>query len=116
MLQKLGMEFTIARGGREGVEKFRTEDGRFDVVLMDMTMPEMSGPEAARQMLNLKSDAKILMMSGYNSEHLDEQIKGINVIGFMPKPFAGENLCRSLHTAFNGNGNGTSANQSTGNA
>lgn len=104
MLQRLDMDCIVACDGREGVERFKSEEGRFDVVLMDMTMPEMSGPEAAGAMFEFRPDANILMMSGYSAEQLDEQVTGIPVAGFMSKPFAWDSFCESLGKALNGNG------------
>ncbi len=55
-----------AENGKEAVEKFRTN--RPDVVLMDIGLPDITGIDAAKQILDFNTDAKIIMLTSHLSE------------------------------------------------
>jgi CheY-like chemotaxis protein len=62
--KKLGLELEVANNGKEALDKVK--DGSFDLILMDLYMPEMSGYEATEAIRNLENgaDYKIIALSG----------------------------------------------------
>jgi len=96
MLEKLGFTVTVASNGQEALEKFRAPGVKFDVVLLDVTMPRMNGVETFHELRRLRPTLPVLMMSGYDSEAAASCFTGPAPAGFLHKPFKFESLCERL--------------------
>jgi len=91
-LTSMGYEVIQARGGTEGVELFRRHAAQVQVVLLDVTMPDMNGDRMLREIQNVRRDVPALVMSGYSSRDVRELFAGCPVVGFLQKPFGVELL------------------------
>jgi len=100
MLERLGFEVLLAEDGLVGVEKYRDHAGRIDVVILDMTMPGLSGEEAFGELRKIRSDVRVLLTSGYNEQEATNRFIGKGLAGFLQKPFQlttlREKLCQIL--------------------
>ena len=65
MLQKAGYSVIGASNGQEGLDRARSHDGPIHLVLSDVVMPEMNGPEMARILRNELNGTRFLFMSGH---------------------------------------------------
>lgn len=72
-----------ANTGREAVEK--VEELKPDIVILDITMPELNGVEAARRILKASPDAEILVLSVHYSDQLAREILDAGVRGYILK-------------------------------
>src|SRR5271163_1077976 len=68
MLQALGYRTILAGDGSEALEVFEAKGGQIDLVLMDVVMPKLSGPDAYAQMAALRPDVKVIFTTGYTAE------------------------------------------------
>lgn len=91
MLRGFGFEVISAQDGRQGVETFRKHADEIQVVLLDLTMPGMSGEEALRDIQGIQPDQQVVLMSGYNEEFVASRFTG-RIAGFLQKPFTSEDL------------------------
>jgi CheY-like chemotaxis protein len=91
MLRGFGFEVLSAQDGRQGVETFRKHADEIQVVLLDLTMPGMSGEEALRDIQGIQPDQQVVLMSGYNEEFVASRFTG-RIAGFLQKPFTNEDL------------------------
>ena len=84
----------LASNGVEAIEVFRRTDP--DVVTMDITMPEMDGIECVEQLVALKPDVLILIISALadKATAVEAMEKGAN--GFLNKPFSDRQLNEAL--------------------
>lgn len=74
-----------ALSGREGIELFKAN--HYDLVIVDLKMPEMNGIEVMRQIKELNPDQKIMIMTGYDTiEHIVESISS-GATHYLEKPF-----------------------------
>ena len=87
MLRQLGFEVVTVADGRQAVEAFTADPARFDLVLLDLTMPVMTGTEAVSAIRAVRPDARILMMSGFNEENPPERQAADAPLPFLHKPF-----------------------------
>ncbi|TAJ08793.1 MAG: PAS domain S-box protein [Nitrospirae bacterium] len=87
VLDQNGYRVLEARGGNEAVRLAQQHEGTIHLLLTDVVMPLMSGPEVVRRLLPLRPDMKILFMSGYAGE--DVLAHGLSGKGnvFLQKPF-----------------------------
>jgi Predicted periplasmic ligand-binding sensor domain len=86
ILRKFGYEVITACDGSEAVSTVRREDS-VDLILMDLTMPSMDGPTAARELRECGVEAPIVLMSGYAEEDLVNRGVLTHADGFLKKPF-----------------------------
>jgi PAS domain S-box-containing protein len=92
MLRKLGFEVALAEDGLEAVQIFRATADRFAMVLMDLTMPRMEGKQAFIEMRSIRSDVRVVLMSGFNEQEITRQLPSQDSLGFLQKPFGIEDL------------------------
>lgn len=88
MCENAGCTVLTANHGREGVEVFREHAQEIDIVLLDMTMPYMSGTEAFREIRRIQPDARVILMSGHNEQEATSRFAGKGLAGFLQKPIA----------------------------
>jgi PAS domain S-box-containing protein len=86
-LARYGYEPVLARDGAEAVATFRRDPGRFVLVLLDLTMPVMSGEQALREMQLVRPGVRVLLTSGYNEVEAVQRFAGKGLAGFIQKPY-----------------------------
>jgi len=92
-LQSLGYRVELARNGQEALEKVLNRNGDpFRLILLDLMMPVMNGPELVSHLKEDAPDLPILIMSGMLPENGFEQYPGLTHLPFLQKPFSIENL------------------------
>jgi PAS domain S-box-containing protein len=97
ILTRLGYRVSIASNGAEGLAIFRRYPNCFAAVLLDLTMPELSGDETLRELRNLRPDLPVLLMSGFNEQDAATLFAGVDGTGFVQKPFTLDMLGEHLH-------------------
>jgi PAS domain S-box-containing protein len=86
MLERLGYNVTIRTSSIEALEAFKNAPKDYDLVLTDMTMPNMTGDRLAVEMIKIRPDIPIIIATGF-SERINEEIaKEAGVKGFLMKP------------------------------
>ncbi len=86
LIQSLGYEVLSAVDGPSGVARFRERHEELAMVLCDVVMPGMSGPDALRAMRAIDPEVPVALCSGYVSGHLDA-LDSANTIELLPKPY-----------------------------
>jgi DNA-binding NtrC family response regulator len=84
--------------GQEALKCLRTE--RFDLVLTDLKMPEMSGMEFLEQVMELEPDMIVIMMTGYSTVETAVEAMKLGAYDYVSKPFKPEELIKTLENAF----------------
>ena len=100
ILEKLGFTVVSATDGHEAVQAFEREPSRFDLVLLDLTMPGVSGVEALRRMRGRRPDLPALMMSGYAETEAEARLAGLTSARFLQKPFTVASLVAIVQAMF----------------
>ncbi len=96
MLERKGFDVLAAADGQEALEVFSQRDDGVDLVLLDMTMPRMSGQETFRQLRRIRSDLPVLLTSGYNEQDAISRFAGKGLAGFIQKPFQHDLLIEKI--------------------
>lgn len=98
-LEHLGYTVETASSGVEGIQKYQNTSPKFDIVLLDMIMPKLSGEETFTSLKELNPDIKVLIISGYAAPEAIQSILDRGGRGFVPKPFSIEELARRVRDA-----------------
>jgi PAS domain S-box-containing protein len=86
LLASWGLVVTLAEDGVEACERFAEDPDGFDLVLLDQTMPRMTGLEAAEELTKLRPDLPVILYTGH-SEHLSEaRISAAGIRALARKP------------------------------
>ncbi len=104
MLTHLGFDVTLAEGGRRALELFRTAADPFDLAIVDLTMPDLSGVEVVRELLRLRPGTPVLVASGYSEEEGAELLTREGARGFLAKPFTIQDLRQKIRVALEPDG------------
>lgn len=96
MLKANQIKVKTAVNGKEGVNYFKRHADEISMVLLDATMPEMSGEEAFRELRKINPDIKVVLTSGYNEQDVTSYFVGKGLAGFVQKPFTQEELLKTL--------------------
>ena len=96
MLKELGYVVLIARNGKEAVEIYRTNQGKINMVILDMIMPGMGGGETYDKIKEINPNIKVLLTSGYDIDGEATEILGRGCTGFIQKPFDMKMLSQKL--------------------
>jgi len=86
-LELLGYSCVLAQDGVEGLRLFREDPSSFDVVLLDMVMPNMDGLECFDEMYAVDPRVKAFMVSGFTRGHNEDDLKARGLLGLIHKPF-----------------------------
>jgi len=102
-LSELGYTVHAADNGAEAVARFARNPSSVDLVILDVVMPKLSGPEAFARMMLANSSIKALFISGHapESAHLAECLSAPGR-AFLPKPFRLEELAAKVRDVLDG--------------
>ncbi len=95
LVSDYGPVVTVASNGREAVELW--QQGAFELVLMDMQMPEVDGVEATRQLRALQCEIPIIALTANVMQKHRELFTAAGGDGFLPKPLERDKLQRILN-------------------
>jgi two-component system cell cycle sensor histidine kinase/response regulator CckA len=92
-----GYRVLEAADGLQALEIYRREPGRIDLVILDVMMPKLSGPQTLERLLALDPAVRVVFTSGAHAGDLTEADRARSV-GFFAKPFRLEDLTNTVRT------------------
>ncbi len=96
VLEPQGYTVLLAENGREAVNLFFQHAEEVDLLILDLSMPHLSGFEVLERVQVVRSDLKVLISSGYSEEDQAELMKEPNVVGYLAKPFRAGDLLEKV--------------------
>jgi CheY-like chemotaxis protein len=99
MLEKAGFTVLLACDGSDGMEKFKAHLHDIDLVLLDLSMPNMSGEEVFQNIRNLRQNIQVLLSSGYLEGEATHNCEGMGLAGFVQKPWQYDQLISAVQNA-----------------
>jgi DNA-binding response OmpR family regulator len=87
-----GFRVWTAQGGRAGVEVFRSEHPHVAVVLLDVRMPGLDGPQTLAELRRIRPDVCCCFISGCTHPYTAEELLALGAAHLIRKPFAVEEL------------------------
>jgi signal transduction histidine kinase/CheY-like chemotaxis protein len=98
-LEVFGYAVLEAEDGERGVELFLSRADDVAVVLLDMTMPVMSGEETFRRLRAIRPNVKVILSSGYDEPEANSRFTGKGLAGFLQKPYTGARLAKTIFSS-----------------
>ena len=101
MLRKAGFSVMTASDGMDALEIFTLNHKDIDCVLLDLTMPHMSGEECFQQMRRIDPTVKVVISSGFTKEDVVRRFTSDRITGFIQKPYRYAELMKKLSETIN---------------
>ncbi len=98
LLSKLGYCVKAMTSSVEALELFKSSPFEFDLVVSDVTMPNMTGDKLAVEFMKIRPDIPVILCSGYNKKISDESLLMMGVKAFAFKPIVKADLARTIRT------------------
>ncbi len=95
-LESLGYTVTALTSSVDALEVFRSKPNAFDLVISDMTMPNMTGDILAVELMVIRSDIPVILCTGYSKKISDETASEIGIKAFAYKPIVKADLAKTV--------------------
>jgi CheY-like chemotaxis protein len=96
ILEHLGYTVTVRTSSIEALEVFRAAPQRFDLVITDQTMPNMTGETLARELRRLRPDIPLILCTGFSHTMSAEKAQALQLNTFLMKPLATRDLAVAI--------------------
>jgi len=87
MLEQCGFAVVTAEDGVEAIERLREQPSAIDAVILDMTMPRLSGEDTYRGLLEVRRDLPVIVASGYSEQDTIDRFGSPRPAAFLKKPY-----------------------------
>ncbi len=99
VLAEAGFDVVTADDGVQAIRRFREYAHDLAAVVLDLTMPNMNGAEAHREMRFIREGVPVVVISGFSETDVTDSFADTSLDGFLQKPFRGEELISALRVA-----------------
>ena len=86
MLERLGYHITERTSSSDALKVFKANPSAFDLVISDMSMPNMTGDQLFRELITIRPDIPVILCTGFSARIDQEKAETIGVKGFLMKP------------------------------
>ncbi|WDP89857.1 MAG: PAS domain S-box protein [Desulfobacter sp.] len=98
ILQRLGYRVTARESSTDALNTFKAAPDAFDLVVTDMTMPNLTGDQLAREMISIRKDIPVIICTGFSERMNEKTAKHIGIKGFLMKPVAKLEMAQMVRT------------------
>ena len=103
LLVSLGYTVTSRINSLEAFELFKTRPDAFDLVITDLTMPNMTGDELAEQLFAIRSDIPVILCTGFSARITEEKAKSMGISAFILKPLIRKDIAETIRKVLDQN-------------
>ena len=101
VLMDEGYKVSVENNAISALSLFKSNPERYDLVITDQTMPEMTGSEMAIEMLKLKEDLPIIISTGHSDKSDEDSARVIGIKAFLKKPVDMKQLLETVQKLLN---------------
>ena len=99
MIESLGYNVTAETSSIEALEVFSAQPDKFDLVITDMTMPDMTGDKLAGELMKIRPGIPVIICTGFSKKITKEKANVLGIKGFIMKPVLMKNLAVMIRKA-----------------
>ncbi len=103
LLEDLGYKVVSRTSSIEALEAFKSQPGKFDIVITDQTMPNLTGAYMAKEMIKIRPDIPIILCTGFSEQISPEKTRALGIKEFLYKPVISRNLAEAIRRALEKN-------------
>jgi len=85
----------------DALKTFEADPQAFDLVITDMTMPQMTGKMLAQELIRIRPDIPVILNSGYSDQMDEEKAKELGIKAYILKPLNTMNLAKTIRNVLN---------------
>ncbi len=100
ILEKLGYSVQTSINPEEALDLFKLKPDSFDIVITDMTMPQMAGAKLAEKLKKIRSDIPIILCTGHSSLIDEDKAKQLGISGYVMKPVSMSKIAKAIREVF----------------
>ena len=101
-LRNKGYKVIEAESGEAALEAIRDASEKIDLLITDVVMPRLDGPGLVREVREIRSDIKVIFISGYAEDAFRQRLDSDSDIDFLPKPFSLKQLATKVKDVIGG--------------
>lgn len=98
-----GIGVLTAVDGVSGIDLFRANQHKIDLVLLDLSMPGLNGADTFQELRKIDPTVKVVLSSGFDEAEATRQFVGQGLAGFLQKPYNMKNLVQKVEGYLGGN-------------
>ena len=96
MLERLGYKVTMRVNSQEALEAFRAKPDYFDLVISDMTMPNMTGDQLAIELKEIRANIPVIICTGFSERINEENAEMMGIKGLLMKPVVKSDMAKMV--------------------
>ncbi|MCF8108059.1 MAG: response regulator, partial [Desulfohalobiaceae bacterium] len=104
MLERLGYTVSMRTGSLEALEAFKADPRGFDLVVTDMTMPNMTGVQLAAELKKIRPDVPVVLCTGFSYQVNAEKSRALGIEGFVMKPIIMKEIAAVIRNVLDNRG------------
>jgi CheY-like chemotaxis protein len=102
MLERLGYSVESRTSSIEALEMFKTRSDEFDLVITDMTMPNLTGEKLAGELMKIRADIPVILCTGFSEQITEERAKELGIREYILKPIVLNKLADIIRSVLDG--------------
>ncbi|MBF0260045.1 MAG: response regulator [Desulfamplus sp.] len=103
MLERLGYQVESRTDSEDALELFRERPESFDLIITDMTMPQMTGAKLAKEIKQIRPDIPVIICSGYSSMIDEDKARETGIAAYMMKPISMQEMGKTIRNVLDRN-------------
>jgi CheY-like chemotaxis protein len=96
ILKSLGYDVTTRTSSIEALELFKAQKGRFDLVITDMTMPQMTGDDLSKELMSIRPDIPVILCTGFSARIDEKNAMNMGIRAFVSKPILKREIAEAI--------------------
>ena len=103
MLESLGYDVAVRTSGIEALELFKNKPDEFDLVITDLTMPNMTGDKLAKELMVVRPDIPVILCTGFSARMDEKKASAMGIREFVYKPMLKRDIAETIKKVMDGN-------------
>ncbi len=101
MLERLGYKVTATTNPREALKLFQSKSNGFDLIITDMTMPQMTGIKLSEKIKEIRPDVPIIICTGHSSLIDEKTAEQLGITAYLMKPVSMSEISKTIRKIMN---------------